>query len=41
VCSSDLEYAKSLFECMDGRNGFLARLFFDKTEANRDLTYSE
>lgn len=34
-------YANSLFECVDRKNGFLARLFFDKEQVNRELTYSE
>jgi hypothetical protein len=34
-------YANQLFDCMDKRHGFIARLFFDKQEASRNLAYTE
>jgi hypothetical protein len=34
-------YANSLLECMDKKNGFFAKLFFDKDQEIRDFNYSE
>jgi hypothetical protein len=34
-------YTKTLFKCVDRRNAFLAKIFFDEKQAGRELTYSE
>lgn len=33
--------ADAVIGCMEKRNGFLARLFFDMSEARRDLTFTD